>query len=187
MNRRLLIGSPMEIAESVSWVTAEERAVAAEFLPKRRDEYLSWRAMVRREIGIDTQIGYNEVGAPVLLDSPIQISVSHCSDRIAVVLSDQRCAVDIEPIDRDFSRVAERCMSADERSLSDDPLLFAALWCAKETLYKYAGESELDLLHDLHIESIDLQTGHMVGRIKNGEPVELSVSQIDGFIVVYTL
>lgn len=187
MRGRLLIGSPMRVADAAMWVTAEELATAAAFSPRRRSEYLSWRALVRREIGLDAQIVYNEVGAPVITNYPLHISVSHCSDRIAVALSDRRCAVDIEPIGRDLSRVAERCLSKEERHLSEDPQLFVALWCAKETLYKYAGEEGLDLLHDLHIETVDLCAGRMAGRIKDGEPIELSVSRTDGFIVVYIL
>lgn len=187
MRGRLLIGSPMSVAETAMWVTAEELAASATFSLQRCREYLSWRALIRREIGLDAQIVYNEVGAPAITNYPLQISVSHCSDRIVVALSDCRCAVDIEPIDRDLNRVAERCLSKDEQQLSDDPRLFIVLWCAKETLYKYAGEEGLDLLHDLHIEMVDLCAGRIVGRIKNGEPIELSVSLDDGFVVVYIL
>ncbi len=188
MIRKLLIGTPMDVAEAAAWVTADELAAAAAFSPKRRSEYLSWRALVRRELGLDAQIAYNEVGAPIITNYPLYISVSHCPERIAVVMSDRRCAVDVEPLGRDFSRVASRCMSEDEQNLSDDPLLPAALWCAKEALYKYAGEVELDLLRDLHIERVDLRNGrNMVGRIKNGEPVKLSVSLDDGFVIVYIL
>ena len=78
-------------------------------------------------------------------------------------------------------------MTPSERALSDDPLWPGIVWCAKETLYKYAGRRELDFRQDLRIERADLAAGRLTGRIENGEPVELSVRREDGFIIVYIL
>lgn len=185
--RRLLIEPPMCMADAAAWVTPAELADADAFGSERRkEEFLTWRAIVRRELGADVSISYNAVGAPVV-DWDVHISVAHCRGRVAVCFSEQPCAVDIEPEDRDFGAAAARCMTGDELALSADPRLAAALWCSKETLYKYAGEQGLDLLRDLRIEQADLAAGYLRGRIKNGEPVGLSVSFDDGYVVVYIL
>ena len=63
-----------------------------QFSTARGCEYLAWRAIVRRELGRDTAIAYNSVGAPVLINRSLYISVSHCRERIAVALSDMPCA-----------------------------------------------------------------------------------------------
>ena len=107
--------------------------------------------------------------------------------RIAVCASPERCAVDIEPATRDFRRAASRYLTPEEEALSDDPLLPGIVWCAKETLYKYAGRRELDFRRDLHVVRLDLAAGTLAGRIGNGEPVRLSVSLDEGFILVYIL
>ena len=78
-------------------------------------------------------------------------------------------------------------MTPEEEALSDDPLLPGIVWCAKETLYKYAGRRELDFRRDLHVVRLDLAAGTLAGRIGNGEPVRLSVSLDEGFILVYIL
>jgi leucyl aminopeptidase len=62
-----------------------------------------------------------------------------------------------------------------------------AVETAKETLYKYAGRRELDFRRDLHVVRLDLAAGTLAGRIGNGEPVRLSVSLDEGFILVYIL
>jgi len=188
MTKGLFIEPPMTEAEAAARVTPGERAAAQEFLrERRRREFLTWRAVVRRELGDDVSIAYDEAGAPVIRGREGHIGVSHCPGRVAVCISDAPCAVDIEPESRDFSRAAPRYMSPAERALSDDPLLPAAVWCAKETLYKYAGRPGLDMLYDLHVETVDFEAGVVVGRIADGEPLRLSLKRADGFIVVYIL
>ena len=132
---RLLVEPPMGADEAARWTTPGERAEAAAFgSERRRAEFLGWRAIVRRELGMQVRIGYDAAGAPVLTGSDCCISVAHCADRIAVCISPKRCAVDIEPASRDFSRAESRYTTPSERALSDDPLWPGIVWCAKEAL-----------------------------------------------------
>ena len=153
---RLLVEPPMGADEAARWTTPEERAEAAAFgSERRRAEFLGWRAIVRRELGMQVRIGYDAAGAPVLTGSDCCISVAHCADRIAVCISPKRCAVDIEPASRDFSRAESRYTTPSERALSDDPLWPGIVWCAKEALYKWSGLGGLDWLRDIRVTKID--------------------------------
>ena len=50
---RLLVEPPMGADEAARWTTPEERAEAAAFgSERRRAEFLGWRAIVRRELGM---------------------------------------------------------------------------------------------------------------------------------------
>ena len=168
--------------------TSEELHTAAAFgSSHRRREYLAWRSIIRREVGADAVISYNTVGAPVVENYPVHISVSHCKGSVAVCISAKPCAVDVESVDRDFSRALPRYLSPEERLLSTCPLFPAVAWCAKEALYKFSGRTGLDLLRDLHLEDFDAEAGIVTGRIENGEPVKLSVHCGEGFIAVYIL
>ena len=65
MTKGLFIEPPMTEAEAAARVTPGERAAAQEFLrERRRREFLTWRAVVRRELGDDVSIAYDEAGAP---------------------------------------------------------------------------------------------------------------------------
>ena len=87
---------PLTAEESARWTTSEERAAAAGFVSeRRRAEFLTWRAVVRRELGDDVGIAYDALGAPVLTNRAVHISVAHCAGRIAVCASPERCAVDL--------------------------------------------------------------------------------------------
>ena len=165
---------------------AEELRMADMFgSERRRREFLMWRHIVRRELGRDVRIAYDPSGAPVIENRNIYISVSHSKDLVAVVVSPRRCAVDAERTDRDFGRAAGRYLSEPERLLSDDERLAAAVWCAKETLYKYSGLRGLDLLRDIRITRADFAAGAIAGTVCGGAEVCMSMLERDGNMVVY--
>jgi len=182
---RLLLSRPLDEPEIAAWTTAEERAQARSFAPARRTEWLSWRALARRELGREVRIDYDAAGAPRLPDGEACISVSHCRGSIAVALSEGPCAVDVELLARDFRRVAPRYVTPHERGLSADPHWLAVAWCAKETLCKFAGRRELDWLRDLRIERVDRSSGLLVGRICDDAPLVLRFLFLDDRAVVW--
>ena len=177
------LGVESELRRSVS---TEDWDVSRGFGSEhRRCEYLSWRAIVYRELGADVQISYNSVGAPVILNrDDIYISVSHCSEYVAVAISSSICAVDIESTSRNYDRIASRYLSEKEYKISDSSLYRAVVWCAKEALYKLSGEKGLDFIEDIHIESYSEDV--IVGRIKELQVVDMLVQTIDNgrFVVV---
>ena len=156
-------------------VTDADWAAAAAFPPCRRAEYLTWRAVVYRELGA------------VLIGDPRHIGVSHEGGHAAVVISDRPCAVDIESETRRFTRAAAHFLTPAEAALGDDPRVAGVVWCAKETLYKLARRRGIDLLRDLAIERIDFAAGEVVGRVRGGEPIPMRLELREGLIVVHTL
>lgn len=189
---RLFVERPFSVSDAAPWTTPEERASAAAFLPARQVEWLSWRAIVRRELcrrlgcgPAEIAIGYNETGAPAVEGRAVHVAVSHCRGSVAVCLSDAPCAVDVELLDRNFGRVVSRYMTPAEQVLSDDPRWPAVAWSAKETLYKYAGRRELDLLADLRVGRPDFAAGRLVGRIRGGEALQLHFLFLAGRVIVF--
>lgn len=181
-----LIERLMTVEEAAGWVTDEELRWAATFgSERRRREYLSWRAVVRRRLGREVEIAYNEVGAPYLVGRSEYLSVAHGADRVAVVIADHAVGIDIERLDRRFEQIRSRYLTPAEEQLSGDPLFLAAAWCAKEALYKLAGERALSLRDDLHLLAYDGET--LTAQIKNGERITLSVLKGETYVVVSTL
>ena len=149
----------------------------------RRCEALAWRAVVRRELGVETTIGYDEYGAPIVDIPNIYISVSHSRDRVAVLFADSVCAVDIESVERDFGRVASRYLSTEEEQMARENDLYAEMWSAKEALYKYYRKGGLDLVKDIAIKAFDADRGVLYGSILGGEDVEISVRRSDDLVI----
>lgn len=155
----------------------------------RRREWLAWHALVNELLG-NVKVGYDSVGAPVLLDTEGFIGVSHEKEFIAVIYSvSQKCAVDIESLDRNFERVASRYISDSEMSVSEvgHQYFKAAVWCAKEVVYKSAGEQGLDLLADIAIDCTGLEKGLISGGVIGRDPMPLSLFLYENRLIVYTL
>lgn len=183
MNNILRIERIVSSGELLPLVPERDRACAATMSnERRRAEWLMWRSVVYRYLP-GVEIGYDAIGAPVIRDRAVWLSVSHCSDYVAVALADGPCAVDIEPVSRDFMRAAPRFVTDRERSLGDSPLLLPALWCGKEALYKYAGRRGLDFRSDLWIERFDPTDPRMTGRICGGDPVGIDWRVEEGIFV----
>lgn len=152
------------IVERIPWlyaccdsdICAADVASASRFQnERRRTEHLAWRRVVRRELGRNITIDYNEVGAPIVDIANTYISIAHSTEHVAVAIADEKIGVDIEPLERDFERVASRYMSPEEQRLCDDRLWPAFAWCAKEALYKLYGKRGLELKSDIRLHSYD--------------------------------
>ncbi len=168
----LLVVTPLvRVEEAAPHLTDDDLARIGAFTgDKRRREQASWRSVVRRFAGT-APIAYTETGAPYLRDGSRHIGVSHTHSQAAVILSDRRCAVDIERIDRNFPRVAARFLSQQEaaRPQSHEALFLPWMWCAKEALYKFAGRKGLDLTEDLRVIRIEMQSGQLTGAIRHSD------------------
>ena len=158
-------------------LTAADIASAARFQNEaRRNEHLAWRRIVRRELGRNVVIDYNEVGAPFVDKSGTHISIAHSREVVAVAIAEERVGVDIESRERDFSRAAERYASAEEIALGgEDEDWLAKLWTAKEAMYKYYGVRGVELRDDLRIVSYDPERELLRGELQ-GEALEIRLS-----------
>lgn len=158
-----------DAADNIPYLTAEERETMASFsCARRRNEWSSWRRLVRCNLDPQAVIAYDPNGAPQLVGSPLHISVSHTTSWVAVLSAPRRCAVDIETASRNFDRAKSHYLSDEEAALpeSNHPLFLPLIWCAKETLYKLAGECGLSLRDDLRITATDLARNRMEGWIR---------------------
>lgn len=169
---------------------AEEADIAAAMemgSARRRSEWLTWRGLVRRRLGPGTVLEYTAAGAPRIADKPLHLSVSHSGEYVAVICSEQPCAIDIERTDRRFGRVAARYLSPQEELLAHEgerELFRAVAWSAKESLYKYAAMPGADFLHDLRLESFDTARGVAEARAAERR-VRVRFAVAEGFVLTW--
>jgi phosphopantetheinyl transferase len=160
--------------------------------PQRRAERLSWRAVLRSAEAEGIIIEYDQHGAPIIKNSQYKhISVSHCRDRVAVLLSARECGIDIECRDRRFSAIAERYLTEDEclvasKANFDRQTFLALAWSAKEALYKMLRREGVDLCRDLRIVAISPKQQSIVAEAY-GERVELRYILDCGHQIVYAI
>ena len=205
----LLIAPVGELEELEREATAEELlSLEGITSPQRRAERLSWRRALRKGVSEGPDKGpseevsevpsgavvieYDQHGAPVIKNSQYKhISVSHCRDRVAVLLSARECGVDIECRDRRFSVIAERYLTEEEHLVAskanfDRQTFLAIAWSAKEAVYKLLRREGVDLCRDLRIVAISPKQQSIVAEAY-GERVELRYILDCGHQIVYAI
>lgn len=132
---------------------------------KRKLEWLAVRLLLKHLSGSEVTIEYNENGAPLLCNSPYNISISHTTGFVAVILTEKpNPGIDIEYHSERAWKLRKKYMSHVELKMFDSlhnnaddnkPPGYAELatvcWCAKETAYKALKESGVDFIDHLHI------------------------------------
>ena len=184
MSSRLCIEPIGEEQQLLEQVSDEDRALVATFASnKRRREALAWRAALYRMLGSIVRTTYDKHGAPIIEGSSLHLGVSHSRTHIAIITSEKECAVDIESLDRDFSKAFVRYLTPSERTLSDDARYPAVAWCAKEALYKLHRRGVSDIASELTLLEADLARGLLRGTVCGSEPIDIHIEEVEGHIV----
>ncbi len=168
-------------------ITAEDVASASRFQnERRRSEHLAWRRVVRRELGRGIRISYNEVGAPEVDTPNTHISVAHGAGCVAVAIADQRVGIDIETTERDFSRASSRYMTEREAQLCSAQWWPAAVWTAKEALYKLLGRRGVELRDDLKIVAYNADSKQITAQLPDNIMAIVDIELREESIIVAT-
>lgn len=131
--------------------------------PARRAQWSTCRVILRSVLGSEAKLRYATSGALILVQPVGEIkyvSLSHSEQWVAVMFSSKRCGVDIEALGRNFSRVASRYISHDERAQFESKVggeFEAIMWSAEEAIYKYGSNPGLDFIQDMVITSFDTE------------------------------
>ncbi|MDD2292778.1 MAG: 4'-phosphopantetheinyl transferase superfamily protein [Bacteroidales bacterium] len=125
----------------------------------RRKEKLAVRALLDEIFDEKVYLGHHDNGRPFLENSLTEISISHTSRFVAIIIhKDEDLGIDIESLDRDFSAVEKKALSEDEiDDLSErkKTLQLAIYWCAKEAIYKRMSISGVDFAEQIEIEKFN--------------------------------
>ncbi len=187
-----IIGPDDEIPCNI--LSGEELDYASRLSGRRRREWLTWRSILhanaeRWDIPAEQlAVEYEAGGRPVFKGIRGCLSVTHCRDYAAVAYTAEgRCGIDVEQLDRRFDRVTSKYISADEAALPEvaHPLFKAAVWCAKEALYKCLGRDGVDFLRDMHVTATDLDGGTLTAEAF-GCVFVLEMRRLCGAVMVYT-
>ncbi len=112
---------------------------------KRESERLAEKALLTHIFNKDTELKHKEDGRPYI-ETPntdkneIYLSISHSKSHLAIAISKNEIGIDIENISERLLRVKDKFLSEKEQdkiSLTTENL--CKCWCAKEAIYKIAG------------------------------------------------
>jgi len=129
--------------------------------PHRKKEWLATRALLNELTSEPHLIKYHKDGRPYLDNCLINISISHSTGYIAILLHVTAIpGIDIELITRKVGRVASRFLSPDELTACSEKTELSNLrilmhWCAKEAIFKMVPLSNIEFSTDIQIQIND--------------------------------
>lgn len=122
-------------------------------------EVLATRILIKKLLGEEKRIVYNNNGKPSFTDDSYYISISHTQEYIAVALNKERpIGVDIELISEKIKRVQSRIISDKEYIDKENELIHLLLhWSAKEAIFKFIDSEGVDFRKHLIVEKFKPQ------------------------------
>lgn len=161
--------------------------------PKHSLHWLASRAAITTHFGLDAVVIINKdiYNRPSMLvdGEKYHLSITHSSNYAAVMFSKFRnVALDLEKVDERVGRVAHKFINgAEEEMLLQSKNIIhdqTLIWSAKETLYKFYGQKELDFKKHM---TIFIQQPQLRGCLHKTTPIfyDMNDELLDGFILTY--
>jgi len=164
--------------------------------PHRQKEWLATRALLNALLDEPQQISYHDDGRPYLENNITNISITHSTGYIAVLLHTSSIpGIDIELLSRQVGRVASRFLSPEELTFcriipehSNYRMLFH--WCAKEAIFKIVPLSNIEFATEIQVLINDLsaESGSFHGTFhhKTGAiPITLYYQIVNEVLIVW--
>lgn len=172
-----------------------------EFLDKikaenRRLQWLASRLLIRKIINPKGQIlmEWDSFGKPVIINYDFEVSISHSSDMVSVIVGDRKSGNDIERHDRKVERIARKFVRDDEMDFVEENIktkYYITFWAAKETMFKYYGGGGIDFKKHMKVFPFEMKEkgNFLMHYLKEANPHELTLNYewIDGHILTYCI
>ena len=135
---------------------------------KRKTEYLATRILLQELLNVKPEISYHKSGKPELVNIQKNISISHSSDFVVVLVSDKNIGIDVENTDRNIKKIANRFLCDDElkhiEKLENPQSVSILYWSAKEAIFKCTDKDGIQfdkqiLIHPFEIKKDGVFTG----------------------------
>ncbi|MGN6491970.1 MAG: 4'-phosphopantetheinyl transferase family protein [Agriterribacter sp.] len=162
--------------------------------PHKRLQHLAGRYLLRL-LFADFPYHLIEIAStrkPYLPNELYHFSISHCGDYAAAIVSKtSRSGIDIEIPTAKVGRIMHKFLHPSEkeqvnaiqtRSNTDDYLrTLTLLWSAKEAVFKWYGDGEVDFSEHIRIDAPDniLPNGNLEGSFLKNDPIPLQLHYVN--------
>lgn len=166
---------------------SERRQLDAITAPHRMAEWLTGRLLVKRLLGKQCIVRYYPCGAPFADGSDRNISLSHSGNMVVLLAAKGPCGIDIEQTGRNYEKVWQKYMTAEEEALIGLPTAKAILWSGKEAVYKRLQKGEIPFVEGIRAIGFDPKTNETHYRTPYGDfRVYSYFTEDNDYIVSYT-
>ena len=149
----------------------------------RRNEKLAVYSLLWKMTNSKIRISHNDNGKPIV--DGYNISISHTRGFASVILSKSKCvAVDIEYYSDRVGRIADKFIRKDEIAKDIDSQLIN--WSAKETVYKYFSEQDLQYFDMKLMPNAEIENTKQVQNLKTNDYQDVYYELNKEYVLTYT-
>ncbi len=155
---------------------------------KRRQEYLSVRALLLDALGHECDVSHDEMGKPSLPEAHLRISISHTKGYAAILISPLReVGLDIEQFSDKVFHVRDKFLRAEEKQIIDstDRTQLLLCWSAKEAVYKLYEGLCPEYWEQITIKALDMDQCVILAEVEDRPPVTLRFRVFPDFVMVH--
>ena len=168
------------LLENVQLNDVEKEKLQGMTANRRRHEWLTTRWLLQTILSKDVEISYQENGKPVMANSELSISISHCHEIVAVLLgvSAQSVGIDCESVAPRILKIKHKFAKHELPQIKTKELEhLTMIWCAKEALFKLHANGSVDFNEHLRINDFDfsVEGGTFTGTILKEETVQYNL------------
>lgn len=175
------IGSWVHLAESNGYSFKN-------FPPNRRDIERFATFLLLKEIQLEGQIQYNDLGKPLLKDGRF-ISISHDKNFVGIILHESEVGLDIQTAEERIHRIASKFCNQTEITQFLSTEERTAIWCTKEAIFKFFG-TDVPFAESITVKAINWDSEQIIANFSgvHGERIfTLKMKNLNNTFVVYTL
>ena len=149
----------------------------------RRNEKLAVYSLLWKMTKSKIRISHNDNGKPIV--DGYNISISHTRGFASVILSKSKnVAVDIEYYSDRVGRIADKFIRKDEIAKDIDSQLIN--WSAKETVYKYFSEQDLQYFDMKLMPNAEIEKTKQVQNLKTNDYQDVYYELNKEYVLTYT-
>ncbi len=155
---------------------------------KRRQEYLSVRALLLDALGHECDVSHDEMGKPSLPEAHLRISISHTKGYAAILISPLReVGLDIEQFSDKVFHVRDKFLRAEEKQIIDstDRTQLLLCWSAKEAVYKLYEGLRPEYWEQITIKALNMDQCVILAEVEDRPPVTLRFRVFPDFVMVH--
>lgn len=161
---------------------------------KRKREWLACRVLLKEMLGQNKVISYDPERKPHLAGSDMEISMSHSGDCVCVYLRQGAAVgVDIQQMKPSISKGAFYFLNEAELQWAEleNNVQMHLIWSAKESVFKYAGDTSIDLKKHITINRFSgNQNGFFEVNLQKedlAETIQIQFDTFEDYVLTWTL
>ncbi len=149
------------LVSKFNFSTKEKEEFTKIKVDRRKTEYLATRLLLQNLLKEKAEIKYLGSGKPILKEIQKNISISHSSDFVVVLLSGSTIGIDVENTNRNIKKIANRFLDGEEfkhiQNMENQQRATVLYWSAKEAIFKCTEQQGIQFNKQIFIPSFEIK------------------------------